>query len=116
MQRAAILPPAASLTPSNFSILSHKRHDFRENVIEHEMFILIFSSDLFETFLILRIIRILAKIKFFQQSFEESLNIKFHQNPFSGSLVIPCGRTDRQIETDGHDKANSRFSQFCEHT
>ena len=27
---------------------------------------------------------------------------------FSGSRVVPCGRTDRK------DKANSGFSQFCE--
>ena len=48
---------------------------------------------LFETFLILR-----RKVS----------NIKFHQNPSSGSRVFPCGRTD------GQDEANSRFSQFCE--
>jgi len=27
---------------------------------------------------------------------------------FSGSQVVPCGQTDR------HDVANNRFSQFCE--
>jgi len=32
----------------------------------------------------------------------------FKENPSSGSLVVPCGRTDR------HDKANSCCSQFCE--
>ena len=35
-------------------------------------------------------------------------NIKFHQNSSSRSRVVPCGRTD------GHDEANSRFSQFWE--
>jgi hypothetical protein len=35
-------------------------------------------------------------------------NIKFYQNPSTGSRVVPCGRTD------GHDVANSRFSQSCE--
>jgi hypothetical protein len=44
----------------------------------------------------------------FQQIFEKSSNIKFHELPSSGSRVVPCGRTDR------HDEANSRFSQFCE--
>ena len=34
--------------------------------------------------------------------------LKFHENPSSGSRVVPCGQTDR------HDEANSRFSQFCE--
>jgi len=30
------------------------------------------------------------------------------QNPSSGSLLVPCGRTG------GHDDANSRYSQFRE--
>ena len=42
------------------------------------------------------------------QIFEKLSNIKFHQNPSSGSQVIPRGRTDR------HDETNSRFWQFCE--
>jgi hypothetical protein len=37
---------------------------------------------------------------------KKTLNIKFHENPSSGSRVIPCGRTD------GHDEANSRLSHF----
>jgi hypothetical protein len=37
-----------------FSTLSHKRHDFRENVIENKLCVLIFYKILFETFLILR--------------------------------------------------------------
>jgi len=40
--------------------------------------------------------------------FEKSLEIKFYENQFIGSRVVPCGRTD------GRDKANLRFSQFCE--
>jgi len=36
----------------------------------------------------------------------------FHENPSSGRGVVPCGETDRQ--TDVHDEANRRFSQFCE--
>jgi len=45
-------------------------------------------------------------------------NIKFCENPSSGSRVVPCGRTDRLTgrQTDRHDvtKLNSRFSQCCE--
>jgi len=48
------------------------------------------------------------KLEFSRQVFEKKSNIKFHENPSSGSQVVPCGRTDR------HDEANSRFSQLCE--
>ena len=40
---------------------------------------------------------------------KKSSNIKFLEDPFSGSRVVPCGRTDRQT-----CKAHSSFSQFCE--
>jgi hypothetical protein len=33
------------------------------------------------------------------QIFEKFPNIKFHENPFTGSRVIPCGQTDGR--TDG---------------
>jgi hypothetical protein len=33
-----------------------------------------------------------------RQTFEKSSNIKFHENPSSGSRVVPCGRTDRQTD------------------
>ena len=38
------------------------------------------------------------KLEFSQQIFEKYLNIKFHENPSSGSRVVPCGRTDRQTD------------------
>jgi hypothetical protein len=52
------------------------------------------------------------KLGFSRQVFEESLNIKFYQNPSSGSRDVPR----RQIygRTDAHDEANSRFLQSCE--
>ena len=37
-----------------FSTLSHKRHDFREEVIKHKMCVLILSTNFSEIFLILR--------------------------------------------------------------
>lgn len=40
-------------------------------------------------------------------SFEKSSNIMFHENLSNGSRVVPCARTE------GRDKTNSRFLQFC---
>jgi len=34
------------------------------------------------------------KLESSRQIFEKYLNIKFHENPSSGSQVAPCGRTD----------------------
>jgi hypothetical protein len=48
------------------------------------------------------------KFEFSRQIFEKDSCTKFHQN---GSRVVPCGQTERQ---DGHDEANSCFSQLCE--
>ena len=39
--------------------------------------------------------QILMKLEFSGQVFEKYLNIKFHENPSSGSRVVPCGQTDR---------------------
>ena len=55
---------------------------------------------------------IVMKLEFSRHIFEKSSNIKFQENPFSETRVIPCGRTDKQ--TDRHDEANSRLSQLCE--
>jgi hypothetical protein len=45
----------------------------------------------------------------------------FHENPLSGSRVVPCGRIDTRTDgwTHRRDEANSLFSlfsQFCERT
>jgi len=58
------------------------------------------------------------KLLFSVQSFEKKniQNIKFHENPSSGSRDVPCGRTD---EANGHflailQNAPSNFSKnFC---
>jgi len=47
-------------------------------------------------------------LEFSRQIFENFSNIKFPENPPSGSRVVPCGRTD------GHNEANSSSLQFCE--
>ena len=44
----------ASLALPHFSTFSHRRHDFREKVVEHEMCVLIVRTILSKTFLILR--------------------------------------------------------------
>jgi hypothetical protein len=53
------------------------------------------------------------KLEFSVQFFEKYWNIKFHENPSSGSHVVPFGwageRVDGQTETDRHAEANSRF-------
>ena len=52
--RRIISSSRACQTVPYFSTLSHKRQDFRENVTEHKMCVLIFSTTLSSTFLILR--------------------------------------------------------------
>jgi len=37
------------------------------------------------------------KLEFSPMFFEKYINIKFHENPSSGSLVIPYGQTDGRI-------------------
>jgi hypothetical protein len=49
-----VLLSAAYLAVQYFSTLSHKRHDFRENVNEHMMCASIFSTTLSQTFPIVR--------------------------------------------------------------
>jgi len=47
------------------------------------------------------------KLEIFRQIFEKYSSIRFHENPSSGSRVVPYGWEDKY-------EANSRFSQFCE--
>jgi len=54
------------------------------------------------------------KLEFSQQIFEKYSNIRFHENLFSGSRVVPFGQADGR--TDRHDEADSCLSQFCECT
>jgi len=52
------------------------------------------------------------KLKLSLKILEKSSNIKFGENPSSGSRVVLCGRTNRWAER--HEGANSCISQFCE--
>ena len=56
----------------------------------------------------------LKKLDFSPQITEKYSNNKFHENPSSGSQVVPCGRLD-DIWKDRHKEANSHFSLFCLH-
>ena len=52
------------------------------------------------------------KLEFSLQIFTKYLNIKLHKiRPIGAELFHADGRTDRQ--TDRHDEANSRFSNFA---
>jgi len=50
---------------------------------------------------------ILKKLESFIQIFEKQSNIKFHENPSSGSRVVLCGRTDMT-------RLTVTFHNFCE--
>jgi hypothetical protein len=52
------------------------------------------------------------KTEFSGQSLEKSSNVKFNENPSSGSRIVPYGQND--LRTDRNDEANICFSQFCE--
>ena len=52
--RRTILSSVACQALPHFSTLSKKRHDYGENVIEHKIYVVIFSTILFEIFLIQR--------------------------------------------------------------
>jgi len=68
---------------------------------------------------------VLMKLEFYRHFFEKYSNIEFHENPSSGSQIVPCGQADvrtgggRDRRTDGmtdrHTEASSRCSQFCKH-
>jgi hypothetical protein len=51
---------------------------------------------------------ILKKLEFSRQIFEKYSNIKFHENPCSGSRVDGCGLTGRR--TDRHNEAFRNFA------
>jgi hypothetical protein len=117
-----ILPSVARPAVQNFSALNGiKRHDFRKSLLNISCVFWFSLQRLSVTFLILSIVesdivmkehlsscRVPEILVRFQRNFDfldrlsKSTHIKFHENPSSGSWVVPCGRGD------GHDEANGR--------
>jgi hypothetical protein len=118
----------STLSDSNifFDIIS-KKERFSEKVVAHKMCGFIFSTNLFATFRILRIIQgdvvihihtpsckvpvFLARfcVLYFPHIFAKTQISNFLKIfPVGAKLFYADGRADR------HDEANSRFSQFCE--
>ena len=114
--RRLILSSVASLALRCFSTLSHKGTIFWYKLLNIK-YVLFSLQILSETFLILTKIRqdiinkclqvlhvkniryscrILMKLQSSRETLEEYSNIKCHENPLSGSPVVPCRRTDRQ--------------------
>ena len=101
-----------------FSTTSLKRHDFLNNVIEREICVLIFSaifvwknshskknwkrcySKCKQVFMwsTRYSCQVLIKPEFSRIIFEILWNIKFDEDPFNRSRVVPCGREDRQTD------------------
>jgi len=90
-----------------FSTLSHKRHEFQENITSQKMPVFIFST-IFAWVISHskknlerychkctgHVCQILKNLEFSRQFLEIYSNMKFHQNPSSVSQVVPLGRTD----------------------
>jgi hypothetical protein len=104
-----------------FHIVSKMAGFSVEQFSEHKICFDFIYKTLSEIFLILRIIQRSIDINVYWFSckvavilsdcnkiwiFDNYSNTKFHENPSSGSRIVSCGQTDR------HDEAKSRISQF----
>jgi len=112
-----ILSSVACPALQYFSTLSHKWHDFRKKklywiwnvyLIFYTIFIWNMSHSKkkwarYDTKCVLASCEVPLFLSYFnetwifRQNFEQFSNIKFLENPFVGSRVFPCGRTDGQI-------------------
>ena len=113
-----------------FSTLLHKRHDFRRKFYWTKMCVLIFctnfiwnvfhsknnwaKSDKKKVYTVLHekfplFVSYLNETRMVSTDFRTTLKYQISWKSFQGGIrIVPCGQTDR------HDEANSRFSQFCE--
>jgi hypothetical protein len=100
--------------PPYFSVLFHKRHDFGEEVTEHNTCVLIFSTTFIGNISHSKknsakcsytcayapaqstccSFHIVIKLGFSRQIFEKYSNIKFQGSSSSRSRVVPCRQTD----------------------
>ena len=116
LRQYSVTIPACNAPP-----YCHLRHEFRKIVIELKMCTLILSTtfiwnifhskknsarcchECWNVFIesARYSCRILTKLEFSRPIFEKSWNIKFYQNPPSGSRVVASIRTDRDRRTDG---------------
>ena len=125
----AILSFVACPALQYFSTLSQKRHDFRRNVIEHQM-----CSDFLYKFCIKHfsfweeVSEIWSKMCIglhvncplflsdaneawiFSTYIWKSSNSKFNENLSSWSRIVLCGRTDRQTNRQSRRSKYSRFA------
>ena len=124
MQRAAILPFAASLAPPYFSTLSHKRHYFREKLLDVNCVFWFSLQLLYEIFLTVRRIQqdFVTNVKsssfypLFLSDFNENLifSTEFQRKPkYQISSKSFQWEPSCSGQTDGNDEANSRFRNFA---
>jgi hypothetical protein len=76
--RLSIFLSVACPALQKFPALSHKRYDFRKNVIEYKICVLMFSATLCETFLILKRINLDCIINIHRSSLKVTvISVKF---------------------------------------
>jgi hypothetical protein len=118
MRRIILLSVACPAVPY-FPTLSHKRHGFRKNVIEHKICVLIFSKLLSETFLILRRIQLDITINVFRSSchvhvilvkilMKPKISRKLSINTQMPNSMKICPAEAEQLHADGPTEINTR--------
>ena len=109
-----------------FHIISWTAQFSGEKMIEHEMYVLIFSTRLYKVFLILRrneqdiikkcVLVFNVKCPFFMSEWNWNFLARFSRSATISNLVkiLSVGAELYHVDrrTDRHDEANSRFSQF----